>query len=267
VAACACTEYDGPSTTNDDDEHDDDEVSTEFEVTLPMVVTVKIGDDGIARVTSAHLERGYPGFFSDAEDARGVWDEALQVWDEEQPDVATVAWQWGQRAVRAGMVAHAEDTARAALTPFTGVCRCGATDRWSIFEGGYYRITHADVIDPRADIDAVVEGALIDQTYGAADVPDGWLAVQADDDMPATFGDDQAAALAVAEAWGTEYRYVGATDGDGDECGDWIVRIPLKLAATYQGSEDWSDGGNGDETVMCRQCGAEYITPDEVVWS
>lgn len=47
-----------------------------YEVTVPLTVHVTVSDDGIIEVEKAEIERGYPGFHSDAEDANGVWNPA-----------------------------------------------------------------------------------------------------------------------------------------------------------------------------------------------
>ena len=71
-----------------------------LQVTVRVVVTIE--DDIVVGIT---LEHGYPGFFSEAEDAMGVWDCSTEEWgvwtavtpnqqgDEEQERIANLAWK------------------------------------------------------------------------------------------------------------------------------------------------------------------------------
>ncbi len=85
----------------------------------------------------------------------------------------------------------------------------------------------------------VPEGVLVDQTYGVAEIPEGWVPVQANDDFIHNVGspvDDEDAARLLAIEWGTEYRYFpGTMSPEGyeyevgsveHEPGDWAVRLP-----------------------------------------
>ncbi len=70
----------------------------------------------------------------------------------------------------------------------------------------------------------VPPGVLVDQTYGYADIPDGWVPVQADDSSQEGRSiSDQIAAARLSAAWGTEDRYFSTGT---DEPGDWAVRLP-----------------------------------------
>lgn len=86
----------------------------------------------------------------------------------------------------------------------------------------------------------VPAGVLVDQTYGAADIPEGWVPVQVDDTWALTSAafqvDDEWAAKVLAELWGTEAQYFpGTMSPEGyeyelgsveHEPGDWAVRLP-----------------------------------------
>jgi hypothetical protein len=80
-------------------------MSVTYEVTVPLVVTVEVEDDGV-EVRSARIERGYPGFFSDAEEANGVWSEDDQEWVDDAGAVVTAAWQYTREAIAAHMLLH-----------------------------------------------------------------------------------------------------------------------------------------------------------------
>ena len=81
-----------------------------YEVTVPVVVTIEIGDDGAPTVTRTHIDSGYPGFFSYAEESGGVWDPQGDGWGidederDEDPDALRVtAWHHVGRMITAGM--------------------------------------------------------------------------------------------------------------------------------------------------------------------
>jgi len=70
-------------------------MATRFEVTVPVVVFVELGDDNALRVDGATIEAGYPGFFCEAESAQGVWNPSVDEWgNARQDEVATTAWFW-----------------------------------------------------------------------------------------------------------------------------------------------------------------------------
>lgn len=66
-------------------------MSVTYEVTVPLVVHVRDG-----HVVKTTIERGFPGFFSEAEDAAGVWNPSGNEWEEstEAEAAATAAWQF-----------------------------------------------------------------------------------------------------------------------------------------------------------------------------
>lgn len=65
------------------------------------------------------------------------------------------------------------------------------------------------------------QGFLGDQTYGDADIPEGWISVQACDTCK-VFDDDEDAAAALDKLNGTDSRrWFPPVEPDG--CGDWAV--------------------------------------------
>lgn len=61
----------------------------DWEVSVPVIVKVRDG-----KVISVKIDIGYPGFFSDAEDGAGVWDDAEGQWGcDDQEEISQVAWQ------------------------------------------------------------------------------------------------------------------------------------------------------------------------------
>ena len=54
--------------------------------------------DSSEQTLSAEIEPGFPGFFSEAEEAAGVWDPVADVWmgedDGDYGSIADVAWDW-----------------------------------------------------------------------------------------------------------------------------------------------------------------------------
>jgi hypothetical protein len=50
-------------------------------------------------VQSAKIGPGYPGFFSEAEDASGVWSEDDQEWVDDAGAVVTAAWRYTREAI------------------------------------------------------------------------------------------------------------------------------------------------------------------------
>jgi len=63
-----------------------------YEVTVPLVVVVKDGS-----IVRTYVDRGYPGFFSESEEAGGVWSVDDERWDDEAENVGVLA----RNAVRA----------------------------------------------------------------------------------------------------------------------------------------------------------------------
>ena len=66
-----------------------------YEVTVPVMVYITVSsEDGIVPV-QAVIDEGWPGFFSEAQDAQGVWNNATDEWDEGADDaIADAAWQY-----------------------------------------------------------------------------------------------------------------------------------------------------------------------------
>jgi hypothetical protein len=85
---------------------------------------------------------------------------------------------------------------------------------------------HNELRDDRAPAPAPVVGVLLDQTYGYAPIPQGWVSVQTDDDLE-EFPSDEIAAAVQAQAWGTVHAFFpGGGDLDEDFPGDWAVMLP-----------------------------------------
>jgi hypothetical protein len=79
-------------------------MSVTYEVTVPLVVTVKFTKK-TTKIVSAHIERGFPGFFSDAEEVMGVWDPANEEWTSAQ-GAAAEAWSYAREAIAAHRLLH-----------------------------------------------------------------------------------------------------------------------------------------------------------------
>jgi hypothetical protein len=67
-----------------------------YEVTVPLVITINGGE-----VTDWRLDPGYGGFFSEAEEAGGVWDPEHDDWgvdegvsDDDNDEIRKGAWRW-----------------------------------------------------------------------------------------------------------------------------------------------------------------------------
>jgi len=63
--------------------------NTLYEVTLPVTVKVTVcreGDKIVGIVSRSHLtiDGGWPGFFSEAEEAGGAWNPATQEWEQSE---------------------------------------------------------------------------------------------------------------------------------------------------------------------------------------
>jgi hypothetical protein len=63
-----------------------------YEVTVPLVVTVAVNEAG-AWALSGKIDNGWPGFFSEAEEAGGVWSPDDGEWVEHD-DVNAAAFRW-----------------------------------------------------------------------------------------------------------------------------------------------------------------------------
>lgn len=72
-------------------------MSTTYEVTVPLVVTVT--NDKVVKAT---IDSGFGGFHSEAEDAGGVWNCADMQWDEEaaENEIHRVAWAWVRQRIQ-----------------------------------------------------------------------------------------------------------------------------------------------------------------------
>lgn len=60
-----------------------------YEVTVPL--TLKVEPSGVVKSWSL---AGFGGFFSEAEEAGGVWDPADERWTEDHPGIQDAAWDW-----------------------------------------------------------------------------------------------------------------------------------------------------------------------------
>ena len=67
----------------------------QYEVTVPLVVSV----DENGNVLKWIIDDGFGGFFSDAEEASGVWDSAKDEWrdDEDNDHLFQPAWDFVRR--------------------------------------------------------------------------------------------------------------------------------------------------------------------------
>ena len=64
-----------------------------FEVTVPVTVKLSRVKGGL-KVEATFINNEYPGFFSEAEDAQGVWDMDAGTWGHEDQDaIRDAAWQ------------------------------------------------------------------------------------------------------------------------------------------------------------------------------
>lgn len=78
-----------------------------YEVTVPLTVTVKVAGNGRTTVTEAEIESGYPGFFSEAEEAGGCWLPVSNEWTWDA-DAQRAAWQFTREALAAHSLMNAK---------------------------------------------------------------------------------------------------------------------------------------------------------------
>lgn len=72
-----------------------------YEVTVPLVVYVE-DMEGTPTVVGAEIANGFPGFFSEAEAASGVWQPDEDAWIYDAESVADTAWDFVRSRIPEG---------------------------------------------------------------------------------------------------------------------------------------------------------------------